>query len=72
MQSFTHPTIEHIERTGYPYKMREENVLLGQCVECGKYIYSEFCGDALRTNSGLMFCRRECSDKYFGISEVDN
>ena len=70
MERLSHPIIEHIERTGYPYGMGENNVVLGECEACGDDIYSEYCGDALKTDDG-MFCCRECCDKYYGIRSLD-
>lgn len=71
MQNYTHSAILHTERTGYSYKICDDNVLIGECHECGDSIYSEYCGDALVTDSGVMFCCRECCDEFYGIRKVD-
>lgn len=71
MINYTHPDILHIERTGHMYNEQSGNVWIGDCEQCGEGIYSEYCGDAYETDSGLMFCCRECCDEFYGIRSVD-
>ena len=71
MNNYTHPDILQMERCGYLYGEKQENVLLGDCEECGESVYSDICGDAYKTDSGMIFCCEECCHDFFGIRSVD-